>query len=430
VCSVRFVRIAVVLSAIIFACPTGYGQLAEREPNQPCSAAQDLAGDSGSLPLEIDGEITPDDPATSRLDGDVDFFFFAAPGGAPLRARIVDSTSTWWPDFDPVIGLFDEACNYVSDTTWAPDGSDGPQFDFFAPPSGRFTLGVSAGNDAGLWGNHFQAGLYTLQLAELQEFGTVIRGRVIDAATGYPLGPAWFLSELYASQSPLRVWVSLYRCETGGCEDTANVPALQVQRASPLDGTFAFLIDDGGTGIPDPSFYLLKVDALDYQLSAAGPFEVHPGQISDVGDIELAPPPLVFNSFVACDGPLGNRGRCQYSVEVTNTTASDVRVRVWSLVEGRVEPGYEFTRFPAIPIFRVAELGPYSSETLRFSFYAPGQVPAQFKSMCADVRAADDSSGFFNLLRHSYLFCMVADGATFGIAPIEASYAGQSGGVK
>ena len=80
-----------------------------------------------------------------------------------------------------------------------------PSLTFLAPTGGRFTIGVSAGNDVGLWGHHYQAGLYTLRLAELPEPATVVRGRVVDAATGHPLGPAWFLPELYASQGPL--WV-------------------------------------------------------------------------------------------------------------------------------------------------------------------------------------------------------------------------------
>jgi hypothetical protein len=364
------------------------------------------------------------------VDGDVDFFFFEAPPGTPLRARIPSFVSTWWPDFDPVVGLFDGDCNFIGDSIRFTGASDEPHFEFFAPAGGSFTLGVSAGNDVGLWGHHSQAGLYTLQLAELPEPATGIRGRVIDAAMAYPLGPAWFLSELYASQRPLWVWVSLYRCASDGCEDTANAPPVQVQRASPLDGTFAFLTDDGEAGIPDPAYYLLKVDTSSYHDSVAGPFEVRTGEVLEIGDVELVPPPLVFNGFVACEGPLENRDRCQYSVELTNTTESDVRVRVWSLVEGRVEPGYVFTRFPAMPVFRVAELRPYSSETLRFSFYMPSQVPDQFKSMCADVQAADEISGFLDLLRHSYLFCMVGDGAAFRIAPIEASYAGPSGGAK
>jgi len=423
-------RIAATLAVIALSSSSGFGQFLEIEPNQPCAAAQDSVEISWYLPLEITGEISRDDPATPALDGDVDFFYVEPPPNVLLRASIPESESTWWPNFDPLIGLFDEDCNYISDSVWTTGGDDVPHLDFLSPTRGGLTIGVSAGNDAGLWGHHYQAGLYNLRLAELPEPATLIRGRVTDAATGHPLGPAWFLPELYSSQGPLWVWVSLYRCEDGGCEETANVPALQRMRANPLDGTFSFVIVDGASGTLSPASYLLKVDAYDYASTTVGPFEAHIGHTSDVGDIELTPPPLVFSNLVSCDGPLTSRSRCQYSVEVTNTTASDVRIRVWSLVEGRVKPAYEFTRFPAMPSFRVAELAPYSTETLRFAFYAPSYVPAQFKSLCADVQATDETSGFFKLLRHSYLFCMVERNAAFQIAPIEASYVGASGGVK
>lgn len=421
---IRFGGITAALVLLAFTSPPVFGQFSEIEPNQPCAAAQDLVADSQYLPLDIQGEITRDDPTTSQLDGDTDFFSFEAPPGTPLHAQIVEHETTWWPSFDPVVGLFDKDCNYLSDTTWSPDGDDKPGIDFVVPAGGRFTLGVSAGNDGGIWGHHFQAGFYTLRLEQAPESITGIRGRVVDAATGYPLGPAWFLSEWYASQDDLWVWIDLYRCENSDCEEPVNVPATQHQRVNPTDGTFTFLIDDSRAGLLDPGYYQLKVDAIDYADTFVAPVEVRFGEIVDIGDIELTPPPLVFKSYVACNGPLAIGAGCRYSVEVTNTTESDVRVRVWSLIEGQVKPGYVFTKFPALPRFRVAELGPLSTKMLHFSFYVPTFVPDQFKSMCLDTWASNDESGFLGLLRHNNLFCIVRRGGMFEVTPIAASYAG------
>lgn len=74
----------------------------------------------------IEGEISRDNPATTQLDGDADFLFFETLPGAPLRASIIDSETTWWPRFDPIIGLFDEDCNYIGDSIRAPDGYEEP----------------------------------------------------------------------------------------------------------------------------------------------------------------------------------------------------------------------------------------------------------------------------------------------------------------
>lgn len=125
-----------------------------------CAAADNIG--SISLPHEIDGSLEDDDPSAR-----VDFYRVEAEPGLALVADMTDQQTEPSTMRNPLLGLFDAACNrlaYNDDLIEPGLSSLDARLTFPVPDSGVFILAAAASPDTDFDGSSDDIGTYTLHI--------------------------------------------------------------------------------------------------------------------------------------------------------------------------------------------------------------------------------------------------------------------------
>jgi len=155
--------------------------------------------------------------------------------------------------------------------------------------------------------------LPNLQLPPAPVIGS-ISGRIVDSVTHAPLSG---LADPHAH-------VSLFGCASYGCVSLDGF----------ADGTGRFRFDHDSSGLP-----ILAVSGLSmmvvgdqYQQIMQQIPALTPGENLDLGDIPLISNPVRFTLLQGCTSVPASGGTCQYSIQVTNGSASSVEGTLWGTV--------------------------------------------------------------------------------------------------
>lgn len=256
---------ALIPALSLFLLPLGISaQIAEEEPNNPCSAAQFL-GDPG-LPFSVIGSLDslPEAP-------DVDFYRVAGVPGQFIRIDLEGAVTNMGDLTDPYLGFFDSACNLlaVNDDS----GTLNSRLTVAVPDDGIYVLGATNCCDSEFLGGG--VGSYTLTVSEPVLLGS-IAGRAVDGETLLPL----------PGDAPPFAWVELRSCDDFGCFISVN------SQAAGSDGRFLFTTDYNGSPL-SAGTYEIGVFANLYSPATFGPFEVADDQDIDVGDVPVMPVELI-----------------------------------------------------------------------------------------------------------------------------------------
>lgn len=241
--------------------PAARAQTAEVEPNNPCTAAQNLT--AASFPLSVNGSL--DSPPTIP---DVDFFRISGAPGGLLRVRLQGASSGQGTLGDPLLGAFSDDCATLLAVNDDFAGLDS-EIEVVVPASGTIVLAATSYSDYSFLGEGGYAGSYRLSAEEREAPAHSISGRAVDADTGSPLSDAN---------------VALYRCSGGVCGETVG------WAYTGSDGEFLF--ENGAYNLYSPLYpgdYQVRIDRFNYETAQAGPFPVSSGQTLDLGDIGVNP---------------------------------------------------------------------------------------------------------------------------------------------
>jgi hypothetical protein len=347
----------------------------DQEPNNSCADAQNLG--ALALPAVVDGML-----GTNDVDRDIDFYRIVADPESVVQIKLQGSSGTTAPLAEPLLGVFNQFCGLL--------GSD---FQFSQPatvlvrvPSdGVLLIGATQFPDFGFIDGGF--GGYRLDIARF-DTAKSIRGRLVDAVTGSPLGSG-------PSTAPT---VNLLRCDDQGCFPIAS---------QFVDANGRFVFTDGVIGgFLVPGNYKIIASAEEYDQLETDLFEVAANEDKDVGDLALTPFPIRISLLRPCAVIPAAGGRCDFSVRVTNRLAEGTSGRAWSIVTGSFMGSRVFsTQFQADGE-RAMRLAGLSSKTLEFSFDVPGNV-SQDASFCVRTWFGEDRrDAYFNPLAVSDLFCV------------------------
>jgi hypothetical protein len=256
----RWVFLLALALCLAFA-PLARAQEVEVEPNNPCSAAQDLT--AASDPLTITGSIdTPD----------VDFYRVSAPPGSVLRVNLQAASSGQGTLADPILGAFSEDCTTL--LQYDDDGGIGLNSYFELPvASGTVVLAAASYGDFSFSGSGYYSGSYQLMIEQDAGPAHSIAGRVVDTETGSPVSDAY---------------VTLTRCYQGTCWEVVGWAYTDFQGE--------FLFQNGAYNVYSPlaaGDYQVRIERYNYEVAYVGPFSVSGGQDLDLGDIGLTPFPRV-----------------------------------------------------------------------------------------------------------------------------------------
>ena len=363
----------------------------EAEPNDSCPTAQDLG--AVTLPFTMDGNLD------SSLAPDVDFYRFTSTAGAPLIIDHEGEATGKGTLFDPLVGAFDSNCNLIALND---DSSNhNARLTMETPADGVVIIAATEYPDYLFVGGG--NGTYQLTLTTYSPVGS-ISGRVIDFATGAPLtGDGAPFASVYLQQ-----------CNELGCFDISWQPAAS-------DGSFRFERDFSGAPLTAGT-YVIAAFAEQYLFSQTEQFTVDEGEDIDVGEIGLTSFPAQFSDPQVCAIPSGG-GVCDFTVKMTNTLATPLSGKVWSIVNG-FDMG-SFINFTAFQTDTPQDLslGGGQSRTLHFRFRVSGRV-ADGAYICPTVYMGQNPNALFNPVGRSFLFCLVkGDGGFMLISPEEAQTA-------
>lgn len=361
-------------SAVPWAFAQGGGE--EQEPNNTCSAAQDLG--AVGLPFIFSGKLdsTPAFP-------DVDFFKFEATPHTTLKVNLDGLEAGKGTLEDPFLGLFDSQCNLL---TFNDDSADvNSQLIFTVPTDGVFILAATACCDSDFFGGG--NGTYQVTMASFEVVGT-ISGRIIDKVSGEPLSG---VASPFAS-------VSLYRCDELDCL-WVNVQSTDNQ------GQFQFNADDSGQPLRTGTYQLL-VYGDEYELAETDAFELDEGEALEIGDILLKPFPVGFADIQPCEDLPSRGGVCRYSVKLTNRSGTALKGAAWSVVDGsEIGSLANFTLFQAGRLKKVM-LEPGESKVVRFKFKVPKRA-ADGAYICTQVFFGKGRRNLtFKTVGNTSLFCL------------------------
>ena len=367
-------------------------QVTEQEPNDACLAAQTV-GAIGGFPAFVSGSLDVDYSADPPVY-DIDFYRFDASPGMRLRAELRGANSGVGTLGDPYLGLFDSDCNLLTANDDSVLGLDS-QIDLEVPADGVVVLAASGCCDNEFIGSHGQEGSYELGILEAPPAIGSISGRVVSAYSGEPLSGV---------ESPY-AFAELFRCSNAGCFNYVVFV--------PIDAAGIFRVETDGNGAPlEIGHYLIAARADGYQPAETAPFAVGEAEDYNVGDIAIAPPPVLFSNVMPCMDLPVNGGVCRYSVDVQNNTPDDIRGLGWSLVQasGTGSPlGYSLFQAHQKRFVRVPAM---ESRTLQFSFRVPAGV-ADGAFFCADGWFSDRETAFMGTLRNESLFCVNKQNGSF-----------------
>jgi hypothetical protein len=264
--SFRNVLHGILLAGCLAVPHSGFAQIGELEPNNPCGNAQDLT--DPLLPAVIQGSL-------DAVGGvfDIDFFRLNAVAGTTLIAEHKGSSFGFGTLGDPLLGLFDSSCVLIAFND--DSGSLDSRLIFTVPSDGVFILAATSFADFDFNGEHSAEGTYLLSVNTLQ-IAESISGRLVNARDGTPV----------PGDAPPFALVELYRCDLSGCFEPVSA-----QNAG-SDGSFLF--DQAFDGSPLlVGSYLIRVNAMGFEFFELGPFELTLGTALDLGELALQPFTLI-----------------------------------------------------------------------------------------------------------------------------------------
>jgi len=357
----------------------------EIEPNDPCSAAQDVG--KAALPFAISGSLD-----STGAVGDVDFFRFSGAPGSAVKVDLEGESTGKGTLADPFLGFFDSSCNLVDFNDDVGVGFNS-RLVLTIPDDGVFILAVTLCCDGEFLGGG--AGTYEITVAPFLAIGS-ISGRVVDALTGSPLPGD---TEPFA-------FVQLLRCRGDeGCSEVNGQPA---------DPAGRFLFDRDFSGRPlGKGRYQIVAFANQYQPGQTDPFAVGEGEERNVGDVQLEPFPVQLSNINPCGDIPAQGGTCKYSVTVANRSGTRLDAEAWSLVEGfGIGSFTDFTEFQAG--IRRLTMQSEDSKEARFEFRVPSQVLAG-ATICTKFFVSRRRAAFLDTVGAAGLFCITKEDAGFSI---------------
>jgi hypothetical protein len=398
----RFVRFgARFLTVLCLTCLSSQAlaQIADVEPNNSCSAPQEVGPLDGGDPVVVTGSLDtpPDEP-------DVDFFRFEATPGADLIAELEGESSGQGTLPDPLLGLFDSGCNLLDLNDDAHDSTLDSRLLLVAPADGVVILAATGFPDFDFTGAGESSGSYALSIAPAPPPIGSIAGRVIDATTGEPL----------SGSSPPFAFVDLLRCDEFDCfELVASEPTDE-------DGRFRFEHDFDGRPLRAGTYQVIAF-ANEFEENATAPFDVAGGEDVELGDLALALQPISFADIQPCEDLLPQGDSCRYSVTVRNNTDAPLEGLAWSVVDGfGVASSLGFTRFEASTFrgFRQAVRAPVAVEpsahqALQFRFDVPAfALGAEY---CTEIWLGVNPEPLVTTIRQAFLFCLIGTETGFQV---------------
>jgi hypothetical protein len=334
---------------------------------------------------------------------DVDFFRFSATPGAQLVADHEGQDTGKGTLPDPFLGLFDTDCNLL-----ASDDDSGIGFNsrlhFDVPPEGVFVLAATSFPDSGFTGDGGSSGTYELTIPPPPPSIGSISGRIVDALTGEPL----------PGNEPPFAFAELFRCDGDDCFEFVN------SQNTDDGGRFRFERDFADQPLPVGT-YQVRAFANEFEESATAPFDVAEGEDFDVGDIPLAPPPILFSDIQPCEDLLPQGDTCRYSVTVRNNTHARIEGLAWSPVDGfGLGSSLTFTLFEASTAggsqqavrARVA-VGPSGDQALQFQFGVPPFVVGA--TFCPRIFLGVNPDPLVITVREAFLFCITGSDTGFEV---------------
>ena len=346
----------------------------EIEPNNSCQEAQDAGLVSG--PFVMDGALD------SSQAPDIDFFRFTGTAGQSFTIDHEGAATGKGTLSDPLLGFFDSNCNLIALND--DSSSLNSHLEIVVPDDGVFIMAATTYPDFGFTGGGL--GSYQLTVAPIQYIGS-ISGIVTDALTGNPLR---------GDVVPF-AFVNLIHCDAFGCF-TVN------SQNAGSDGRFHFDSDFNGSPLRVGNYFVAAF-ADQYQAAQTEMFTVGEGEDYDAGDIALNSYPIRFSNTQTCTVP-AQGGLCNFSVKVTNGSATRFSGRAWSIIDG-----FDLGSFANITQFqadtaRDINLDPGTSVVLRFRFYVRGSVN-NGAIICATAFVGQNPRPFFHTAGQSVLFCFV-----------------------
>jgi len=212
-----------------------------------------------------------------------------------------------------------------------------------------------------------------------------VSGRLIDGFTRAPITDGQ---------------VILQSCEAERCFRVAA-------EYSDESGHFRFERDDAERLILAGEFQILAFD-FDHQDGSTRRFHVGEGENSDVGDVVLPAPPILFSDIEPCAAiPVGG-ATCTYSAGIQNTTTAALSGVALSLVQGRdARLRFEVGKRAGDDVLRRTrvELPPLASRRVSFSFDVPAFLPTGTQ-LCTTLKFGLDPEPLFTPARTAFLFCV------------------------
>jgi hypothetical protein len=363
----------------------------DSEPNDSCAMATDL------------GEVTFPQEITANLDlppefPDVDFYRFSAEPGTLLKAELHGAESGYGFVGDPLLGLFDQACNLlaVDDDS---GGGLGSRISFLVPEDGIFILAATSFPDWDFLGAGGSSGGYQLRV-DLLPVTPSIGGRVVDVHSGMPLPGE---EEPWAS-------VYLYRCPewSSTCDEYAN------SQTTDAEGRFRFETDYRGFPLA-AGRYSLSINAQNYIELVTEPFDTPADEDFDLGDIALTPYPVRMELVEACAGLPAEGGQCRFKMEISNLQPTPLRGAAWGVVHA-----YDLDALVSYSEFQFAQrqhlrLGPGSSKVVTFTLPLP-ENQTLFTSLCPVVFFGETvNDPYYNPMAVNYPFCLYREEGGFSL---------------
>jgi hypothetical protein len=231
---------------------------------------------------------------------------------------------------------------------------------------------------------------------------------VIDATSGEPL----------AGSPPSFAFVVLLRCdEFGECEDVAD-------QSTDDEGGFRFERDFDDQPLVAGTYQVVAF-AENFEDGATEPFDVGEDEEVDIGDLALAPLPVVVSDFESCESLLPAGGTCRYSVTLRNNTDALFQGLAWSVVEGfNLPSGLGFSLFEAstvrgsglAAVRAPVSLDPSGQQTVRFRLRVPALGPDV--EFCTSIFVGEDPAPLVTTVLQDFLFCV--SGTDDGLAMVSA----------
>jgi hypothetical protein len=233
--------------------------------------------------------------------------------------------------------------------------------------------------------------LGTIVLQALSQGGN-IGGRLVDKWTGAPL----------PGHSPPYAWITLLRLTEGGWSEWVG--------SQPSSATGEFLFTPDNTAGLFAGKYLVEVLAQGYEAYQSDLFDVAAEQHVDLGDLTIAPIPILIANVLPCD-PIFPGGICSFSLEVINRSNVPFQGGSWSTVQGwGLGSPLGSTVFQTAakgtkkPLEKV-QMKPGEAKVLTFEFSVPAAFP-EWATFCIDAYVGDDPDPLFNTVAHDWLFCV------------------------